>query len=400
MSYQRLFDSEAYLSSQNDTDHPYRKRVVPPSTGFNAAALMSGTTSEVSFDLNGDLDRFFLRDSMSIFLRVNITNTHGTLAATPCFAETIFDQNAFQWSQGGQEIIYHPVEQVAYEPPIFLTNDQYAKLCKTLNHDAAMTPGSSVSLAAGASTILYVRVPNFLPRKGFPFCALNGNYLRLRSRLQNALSAGTGTLTITDIALEMIGYDIPSNEIEEIRRDYSSAHWYNVHWAVNRPGSQITLTATGDSPSQKLDQLKNVPAILMFHIPRANRNVTANGFFNYAALGAAAKFRVTNKSGTTLFASNADYVQNLRHVDATLQILDSNFFSNCGVIPTFIEENIQQAIYNNHNTGVRVLTGDELDYITDSGLTTSIFLDTVALYHMTYVMQDGIIKRVIGLVKL
>ena len=86
--------------------------------------------------------------------------------------------------------------------------------------------------------------------------------------------------------------------------------------------------------------MKDIKAIFLLHILRANRFVVNNGFFTYPTLGSAAKVRIVDKGNTCLFAQSSEYISRLRNLNATKQFQDSNLFTNQPLIPTIIDENM------------------------------------------------------------
>jgi hypothetical protein len=239
-----------------------------------------------------------------------------------------------------------------------------------------------------------------LPAEGFPFCVLRGNNLRIRLRLQNSVAAvASGVLQLDDVKLILNCYDIPQSEIPRIRDSYRVGDkWSSLSCRVNKPGSQITLSATGDSTPVKLENLRNIEAVFLLTQVRASRNVAAHAAYNFAALASTCKTRIVDKGNTALFAQNAEYVTRLRLMEGTKQFQDSNLLANLPLIPTVIDENMQKVFHRNMNSGSYVFTGDETLILSETGITTSVFVDTIAWYYQSFwIDQYGNISHENGL---
>lgn len=85
---------------------------------------------------------------------------------TPQFAESLLDKNSsWEWLMDTSTQIATPISMLhtVLHPAIELDDDMYSQLCQVLNHNTALSHGSQVAIAASATQIYWIRVPNYFP---------------------------------------------------------------------------------------------------------------------------------------------------------------------------------------------------------------------------------------------
>jgi hypothetical protein len=403
MSYQRthpLFTVEELRQPHYWRNHTVVNHEVTATTNASASVLRGSSVSAPKFDLN-NLDKYWQAEH-GVWARFKLTNTASTGGQTvkPTFLENWFDADAIQWTQNGTgKIISFPQEQLFLETPLIVSEDEYRRLCKTMNHDAALTVGSGTAIAPLGSAFYWIRIPDIFPKGGFPYVALKGKDISVTLRLQNAVAeVASGVLQLDEVVLELNLYELTDSELYTCSR-LESLTWNKLGFAVNRAGSTTTLTVTGETVPQKFDNLDDVEAIAMIHIVHASRDALADAYFNLAAIPDTALISINKKGGAPLFSTTGpQYMKKLRYVEFTRQFPHSALLENKALIFTPIEEDMQNAIHNQVTKGEHKLTGDHNIVIENSGLSSSVFIDTVALHHDTYVLENGKIRSFHGLI--
>jgi hypothetical protein len=362
-------------------------------TGTIVQNTLRGTSVQgVRFDFS-NLNKYWQAEH-GWTARIKVSNTASTGGQTvkPTFVENFFDSDAIQVIQNGTgKVTTFPMEQVFLEKPLLLNEDDYRKLCKTLNHNATLTVGSGTAIGPNSSDYYWVTIPDPFPKGGFPYVAFQEKDLSIILRLQNAIAeVASGVLQLDEVVLELNLYELTDAEINFCRHAFNGQSWSKLGFQANRAASPTTLALTGECIPQKFDNLDDVEAIALIHIVHASRDALADAYFNIPNIADYATVSVNKKGGAPLFSTTGpQFMKKLRYVEATRQFPGCSLFENKALIYTPIEEDMGTAIHRQLTKGEYKLSKDDNIVIENAGVSGSFLIDTVAIHHDTYTLVDG-----------
>lgn len=300
----------------------------------------------------------FLKDNHSIFLIFKVANTDGSNPVTPIFVENFLDNRyAVEWLWNNKPFAaLVPSFQVVMEPALELSDSEYEALCVGLNHGKTLAFGGVTAIAASGTKTYMLRVPNPFPKSGFWLGSMRGSNLTMRIKSQNAVSAGTGTLVLNELTLYLDTITIPPEDYKELEQQ-----WYNKCWltteVIVHENNAITLVASGQSPTVKLEAFKDQEVSHIITILHASRSFTGNAYWSLQTLSNDASVHIISKNGSQLFTSNSELYAFNRYIRGTRQYGDSKVFQNLPLILHNTTPDIQARIHlEDHDLGKFIFT--------------------------------------------
>ena len=365
--------------------HPHYDWSFQPTSNFASNCFTYPTYFQ--FDIQNTVG-YYMEDHDQMTLEINLAETGGTNSVTPTAAEWLFDEiKAVEYYCDGQLFHTCPAYQTMLVPALEQNDNDYSKTCVGMNHNSSLLYTSPASIAASGSTTLWMRVPNPF-EEGFYFGALGDHTLSIRFNTANGVQAGTGVLSCPNALLHINSHMIPEDEQKAMNILWANRSWRGLNVITNRP-SAITLVASGDSPSVKLDSFRDQELFFLLTLPRASRAIAAGAYLNFTQLPNTAKVRITDQSGNNIFASNPLKLAITRYVESTKSLPDSSFMENTWLIPHYITPNLHDALHEGVVDATFLFTGNEYVIVTDSGSTASNYLDTIGFGYRMFWVKDG-----------
>jgi hypothetical protein len=325
-----------------------------PTTAFTASS-----TAPLTFEITAQ-PSYELLDHMGIWLKIDVSNTHGANAVTPCFAEHLLDRNsAVEYLLDGATFAGpYPAAAMILEPAMSLSDVEWQSLSATANHSSALAVGSSTSLVAAATASYYIRLVNPFPKgKGFWLGALASHRLQIRIKTTAGVSAGTGTLACTGLNLILQCVNVPSSEWGQKQSQWDSFVWSSEEVVVNE-SELITFAASGPlSQPIRLTNLNNAEVSRMVSFVHAAKDNVANAFWNLATLADNCEIIVKDKNGGVLFTTSTSYFQMLRYITGCRHLGDSKFLMNVPAVVQVLAPSFQDILHSGEDEGRYIFTG-------------------------------------------
>jgi hypothetical protein len=366
---------------------------IPPKTSFSPTAV--STPSIIDFEIKNS-PGFHLKDNRSLILAIQIAEVGGTNAVTLNPIEALFDKNnAVEFLCDGQSLgTPLPMLQLLLEPAIEMSDVEYGQICSVLNHNTSWA--SPTAITNGTSVWYFLRISNPFPKDGMWLGALNDHVWTIRLRTQNCISSGTGVPNLLSLNLLMETVTVPDSEYAELRKEYANKVWTASIGQLFESPNQITLVSSGESPRTQLQSFKDLSITSIYFFLHASRSFTSSAYFAGQTLQNGAQVYIIDRNGMQLFTSNGEPYGYSRTYKATRMLADSKVFANInGLVLVSPAPDQQAKIHLSNDVSPKfVASGDEQCVIKDSGSTNSVYLDGIAFYDATFVLQSGAIQRV------
>lgn len=362
--------------------HPMVSMIIPPKLSPPTTALTQA--SQFEFELSKS--SFLIADRESMWLEIKVAETGGLNTITPTFVEDFFDRTkAIEFMMNSQ--VFYTVNpfQIAVEPAIIYDHQNFGQYVNGTNHSSALASNSVNSISAGGSAVYYMRIPNPFPEDGLWLYALKENKLIIRFYTQSAVSAGSGTLALSEVNLILDGYFIPQDEWAELDKHWENRVWrcFKVH--LNDIPS-ITFSSSGTT-TVELKNCNNIEAVAGLTAIRASRSNTSTANWTLTAINNTAKVDWKHQSGASIFYSTPLSYFKLRYLDPIKFLGTSQLLVNQPLIPLNIDS-LFKVLTSNHVDGSYHFTGDERLEIQASGSSSTLFVDTY-LWVPQYLKMDA-----------
>ena len=182
-----------------------------------------------------------MEDHDEMILELNLAETGGTNSITPTAIEWLFDEiKAVEYYSDGRLFHTCSAYQTMLVPALELNDNDYAKFCQTLNHNASLLYTSPAAIAASGSAQYFMRVPNPF-EEGFYFGALGDHTLSIRFNTANGVQTGSGVLSLQSTKLHINTHLIPEDEQPAMLNLWRNRSWRGLDVLANRPNSYPTL---------------------------------------------------------------------------------------------------------------------------------------------------------------
>ena len=112
---------------------------------------------------------------------------------------------------------------------------------------------------------------------------------------------------------------------------------------------------------------------------------------NLTSIASTAKVRIESKNGNAIFSTNGVPYKLLQMIYGTKHFRDSDVLANTAIIPHFITPDTQKYFVLDEIDASYNFTGDENLIITDSGSSSTMYVDTILYAILSFQCHDGII---------
>lgn len=189
---------------------------------------------------------------------------------------------------------------------------------------------------------------------------------------------------------------VPADQQSDHAQYWAKRAWRGTEYILAEPSQTITLTATGDSPSVRLDTMQDKILTQAYGFLRVNRSFLNAAYFNLIKLPDNAKIRIETQTGTEIFTTNGEYMDFMKYQKETKQIMDNNFgfFSSFPVL-FWDFGHLSVQLLTEKVEGAAIFNGLENVIIRDAASTQAVYLDILGQTMVWYCMSNGKLHRVI-----